>query len=201
MLSKHLTNPFSPFSPAVDDNIFLPAKVTTGNCRRSPFLLVSNIPVFIPPQNDIFLLCHTLTQGSVLADGPTPPRVFFSINNSLDMAQLYTGKTHCLFSFRFLMGPSTSCSGDLSFISMIFRVSPHHRGRSVTTPSTPLEASPFTDEFPFKMGECSSFLSIPVVPNWFSNIPDLCKKFFETKGNSCKAPLGVPGWKGPQEVT
>lgn len=95
-----------------------------------------------------------------------------------------------------LMAPKSFCSGDLSFISVMFRFRPHHRGRSVITPRTPLEACPFTDEFPFKTGECCSSLSISVVPNWFSIIPVLYKKLFVAKGNTCKGPLSVAGWKG-----
>lgn len=69
------------------------------------------------------------------------------------------------------------------------------------TPRTPLGACPFTDEFPFKTGQYSSFLSLSVVPNWFSIMPVSYKKLFVAKGNTCMGPLDSPGWKGPQEVT
>lgn len=76
---------------------------------------------FYTPKYNISLLCHIPSQGSVLADGPTAPHVFFGVSSSLDMAQLYMGpiKMCCLLSFRLIMGPESFCPGDLSFISAI----------------------------------------------------------------------------------
>jgi len=112
--SSHKANLPPPGEDVLSRNLIIPTtKVPTGNCRRSTFLLVSNIPPFCVAKENISLFCHPPMQGCSLAEGSHTSRVI----DPPDTAWLYVGsmRTHCLFSSRLLMECKSPRTGDLSF--------------------------------------------------------------------------------------